>query len=81
VLRKIFGPKNDEVTGEMRRLRNEELCDLYCLPNIARVIKSRIMRWVRHVARIGDRRGAYKVLMGRPERKRPLGRPRRRREY
>ena len=57
VSRRIFGPKRDEVTGEWRKLHNEELNDLYCSPNITRVIKSRTMRWVRHVARIGERRG------------------------
>ena len=78
VLRRIFGPRRDEVTGEWRRLHNEELNDLYCSPNIARVIKSRRMRWVGHVARMGGERGAYRVLVGKPEGKRPLGRPRRR---
>jgi hypothetical protein len=77
VLRRIFGPKRDEVTGEWRRLHNEELNDLYSSTNI-RVIKSRRMRWAEHVARMGDRRGAYWVLVGRPEGMRPLGRPRRR---
>jgi hypothetical protein len=64
VLRWIFRPKGDEVTGEWRRLHNEELYDLYSSPNIIRVIKSRIMRWAGHVARMGDMRGAYWVLMG-----------------
>ena len=77
VLRRIFGPRRDEVTGEWRRLHNEELNDLYCSPNIVRVIKSRRMRWAGHVARVGVGRGVYKVLVGKPER-RPLGRPRRR---
>jgi hypothetical protein len=78
VLRRMFGPKRDEVTGEWRRLHNEELNDLYSSPNIIRVIKSRRMRWMGHVARMGEGRGAYRVLLGRPERRRPLGRPRRR---
>jgi hypothetical protein len=78
VLRKIFGPKRDGVTGEWRRLRNEELNDLYSSPNIIRVTKSRRMRWAGHVARMGEGRGAYRVLVGRPEVRRPLGRPRRR---
>ena len=64
--------------GEWRRLHNEELNDLYCSPNIVRVIKSRRMRWVGHVARMGEESGAYRVLVGKPEGKRPLGRPRRR---
>jgi hypothetical protein len=76
VLRKIFGPKRDEATGEWRRLHNEELNDLYSSPNIIRVIKSRRMRWVRRVARMGEDRGAYRILVGRPEGRRPLGRPR-----
>jgi hypothetical protein len=78
VLRRIFGPRRDEVTGERRRLRNEELSDLYSSPNIIRVIKPRRMRWAGHVARMGEGRGAYRILVGRPERRRPLGRPRRR---
>ena len=77
VLRRIFGPRRDEVTGEWRRLHNEELNGLYSSPNIVRVIKSRRMRWAGHVARMG-RGGAYKVLVGKPEGKRPLERPRRR---
>jgi hypothetical protein len=76
VLRRIFGPKRDEVTGEWRKLHNEELNDLYCSPNIVRVIKSRRMRWAGHVARMGERRGVYRVLVGKPEGNRPLGRPR-----
>jgi hypothetical protein len=72
VLRKIFGPKRDEVTGEWRKLHNEELNDLYCSPDIVRMIKSRRMRWVGHVARMGERRGAYRVLVGKPEGKRLL---------
>ena len=67
VLRRIFGPRRDEVTGEWRRLHNEELNDLYCSPNIVRVIKSRRMRWVGHVASMGEERGAYRVLVGKTE--------------
>jgi hypothetical protein len=78
VLRRIFG--RDDVTGEWRRLHNEELIDLYSSPNIVRVIKSRRMSWAGHVARMGERRGAYGVFVGKPEGRRPLGRPRRRRE-
>jgi len=76
VLRRIFGPRRDEVTGEWRRLHNEELNDLHSSPNIVRVIKSRRMRWAGHVARMREERGAYRVLVGKPEGKRPLGRPR-----
>ena len=75
-LRRIFGLKTDEVTGEWRKLHNEELNDMYSSPNIVRVIKSRRMRWAGHVARVGKRRGVYRVLVGNPEEKRPLGRPR-----
>ena len=78
VLRRVFGPKRDEVTGEWRKLHNEELSDLHSLPNIVRVVKSRRMRWAGHVARMGEGRGVYRVLVGRPEGKRPLGRPRHR---
>jgi hypothetical protein len=78
VLRTIFGPKRDEVTGELRKLHNEELNGLYSLTNIVRVIKSRRMRWAGHVARMGEGRGVYRVLVGKPEGKRPLERPRRR---
>jgi hypothetical protein len=67
VLRKILEPKRDEVTGEWRKLHNEELNDLYCSPNIVRVIKSRRMRWAGHVARMGERRGVYRGLVGKPE--------------
>ena len=74
----IFGLKRDEVTGEWRKLHNEELSDLYSLPNIVRVVKSRRMRWAGQVARMGQVRGVYRVLVGKPEGKRPLGRPRRR---
>ena len=76
VLRRIFGPKRDEVTGEWRRLHNEGLYALYSSPNIIQVIKSGRMRWVRHVARMGDSRGAYRILVGKPEGRRPLGRHR-----
>jgi len=78
VLRGLFGVKRDEVTGEWRKLHNEELNDLYSSPNIVRVIKSRRMRWAGHVARVEERRGVYRALVGKPEGKRPLGRPRRR---
>jgi hypothetical protein len=78
VLRRIFGPKRDEATGEWRRLHNEELNDLYSSSNIIRVIKSRRMRWVGHVACMGQKRGAYRILVGRPEGRRQLGRPRHR---
>jgi len=67
VLRRIFGPRRDEVTGEWRRLHNGELYDLYSSPNIVRVIKSRRMRWAGHVARMYEDRGAYRVLVGKPE--------------
>jgi len=70
VLRRIFGPRRDEVTGEWRRLRNEELNDLYSSPNIVRVIKLRKMRWAGHVAHMGEERGVYRVLVGKPEGKR-----------
>ena len=76
LLRRIFGPKREEVTGEWRRLHNEELNGLYSSPNIVRVTKSRRMRWAGHVARMGEERGAYRVLLGKPDG--PLGRPRRR---
>jgi hypothetical protein len=78
VLRRIFGPKRDEVTGEWRKLHNEELRDLYSSPSIIRIIKSRRIRWAGHVARMGEKRNAYKLLVRKPEGKRPLGRPRRR---
>jgi hypothetical protein len=74
----VFGPKRDELTEEWIKLHNEELNDLYSLPNIVRVVKSRRMRWAEHVARMGEDRGVHRVLVGKPERKRPLGRPRRR---
>jgi hypothetical protein len=78
VLRRIFGPKRDEVTGEWRKLHNEELNDLYCSPNIVRVIKSIRMRWAGPVGRMGDGKVVYRVLVGKPEGKRTLGRHRRR---
>jgi len=74
VLRRIFGPRRDEVTGEWRRLHNEELNDLYSSPNIVRVIKSRRMGWAGHVARMCVERGVYRVLVGKPEGRRLLGR-------
>jgi len=74
-LRRIFGPRRDEVTGEWRRLHNEELNYLYSSPNIVRVIKSRRMRWAGHVACMGEEMGVYSVLVGKPEGRRPLGRP------
>jgi len=76
VLRKIFGPKRDEETGEWRRLHNTELKDLYGKPDIIRTIKSRRLRWAGHVARMGDERGVRKILEGKPEGKRPVGRSR-----
>jgi len=78
VLRRIFEPQRDEVTRNRRKVHNEELNDLYSSPNIVRVIKSRRMRWAGHVARMGERRGVYRVLVGKREGKRPLGRHRRR---
>ena len=78
MLRRIFGSKRDEVTGEWRKLHNEELNDLYSSSNIVRVIKLRRMRWVGHVACMGTRKGVYRVLVGKCEGRRPLGRPRRR---
>jgi hypothetical protein len=78
VLRRIFGPKRDEITGNWRRLHNEELNNLYSSPNIIRVIKSRKMLWAVHVARMGEGRVAYRILVGRPEGKRALERTRRR---
>jgi len=78
VLRKVFGPKRDEVTGEWRKLHNEELNDMYSLPNIVRVVKSRRIRWAGHVVRMGEDRVVQRVLVGKPEGKRPLGRSRRR---
>jgi hypothetical protein len=78
VLRRMFGPKRDEVAGGWRKLHNEELHGLYSSPSIIRVFKSRRMRWAEHVARMGEVRGAYNILVGRPEGRRPLGRQRRR---
>ena len=78
VFRRILGPKRDKVTGEWRKLHNEELNVLYTSPNIVWVIKSRRMRWTGHVARMGEERGVYRVLVGKPEGRRPLGRPRHR---
>ena len=75
VLRRLFGPKKDEVTGEWRKLHNEELTDLYSLPNIMRVVKSKRMRWAGYVTRIEKGRGVHRVLVGKPEGKRPLGDP------
>jgi hypothetical protein len=72
VLRRIFGPKRDEVTGEWRKLHHEELHDLYSSPSIIRIIKSRRMRWAGHVARMWEKRNAYRLLVGKPEGKRPL---------
>ena len=76
VLRRLYGPKRDEVTGEWRKLHNEELNDLYYSPNVVWVIKSRRMRWAGHVARREDRRGVYRALMAKPLGRRPLWRPR-----
>jgi hypothetical protein len=76
VLKRIFGPRMDEVMGDWRKLHNEERHNLYSLPNIIRMIKSRRMRWAWHVARMRVTRNVYRVLVGKPEGKRPLGRPR-----
>jgi hypothetical protein len=78
VLRRLFEPKRDEVTGEWRKLHNEELNDLYSLPNIVQVVKLRRIRWAGHVARMGEDRELHRVLVGMPEGRRPLGRPKRR---
>jgi hypothetical protein len=78
VLRRIFGPKRDEVTGEWRKLHNEELRELYSSPSIIRIINSRRMTWAGHVAQMGEERNAYRLLVIKPEGRRPLGRPRRR---
>ena len=78
MFRRIFGSERDEATGEWRKLHNEELNDLYSSPKIVRVIKSRKMKWAGHLVRMGERRDVYGVLIGKPERKRPLGRPKRR---
>ena len=77
MLRRIFAPNMDEVTGEWRKLHKAELNDLYSSPNIVWVIKSRRVRWAGHVARMGERRDVYRVLVRKPEVKRPLGKPRR----
>jgi hypothetical protein len=77
VLRRIFGPNRDEVTGEWRKLHNEELRDLYSSPSIIRIIKSKGMEWAGHVARVEQESNAYRLLVGKPEGRRPLGRPRR----
>jgi hypothetical protein len=78
LLRRIFGPKRDEVTGEWRKLHNGELRDLYSSQSIIRIIKSGRMRWADHAARMREKKNAYKLLVGKPEGKRPLRRPRRR---
>jgi hypothetical protein len=78
VLRRIFGPKRDEVTGSWRKLHNEVLHNLYYSPNLIRMIKSKRMRWEEHVTQMGEKRNAYKILLGKSERKKPLGKPRRR---
>jgi hypothetical protein len=78
VLRRIFGPKRDDITEEWRKLHNEELNDLYSSPNIFRVIKSRRMRWTGHVARMGKSKSVHRVLVQKPEGNRPLGKHRRR---
>jgi hypothetical protein len=79
VLRRIFGPKRDRVTGEWRKLHNEELHNLYSSPSVIRITKSRRMRWPGHVARMGEKRNVYSLLVEKTEGKRPLGRPRCRR--
>jgi hypothetical protein len=78
VLRRIFGPKKDEVTGEWRKLHSEELHNLYSFPDTIRQMKSRRVRWAGQVAHMGEGRKVYKVLVGKPEGRRPLGRPRHR---
>jgi hypothetical protein len=78
VLRRIFGPKRDGVTGGWRKMHNEELHNLYSSPSIIRIIKPRRMRWAEHLARMWEKRIVYRLLVGKPEGKRPLGRPRRR---
>ena len=75
-LSRVFGPKRGEVTGDWTKLHKEELRDVYSLPNIVRLVKSRRMRWAGHVARMGNGRGVHRVLVGKPEGKRPVGRPR-----
>ena len=76
MLERLYGPEREKITGELRRLHHEQLYDLYSLPNIIRVTKSRKMRWAGHVARTVNRRGAYRALVGKPEGKRALERPR-----
>jgi hypothetical protein len=76
VLRRIFGPKRDEMTGGWRKLHNDELHNLYSSASIIRMIKSRTMRWAGHIARMEAKRNAYRILVGNPEGKIPLGRPR-----
>jgi hypothetical protein len=76
VLRNVFGLNRDEVTGDWRKVHNEELRNLYSSPNIIRMIKSRRMRWAGHLAQMGKKRNVYRILVGKPEGKRPLGRPR-----
>jgi hypothetical protein len=78
VLRRIFGPKREEVIGGWRKLHSEELHNLYSSPSIIIITKSRRMRWAGHIARMGAKRNEYRILVGKPEGKRPLGRPRRR---
>jgi hypothetical protein len=78
VLRRVFGTERDEVTGEWRKVHNEELNDLYSLPKIPRVVKSKRMKWVGHVARMREERGVHRVLVGKHEGKKPLGRSKRR---
>jgi hypothetical protein len=78
VLRRIFGPKRDEVWGGWGELHDEEIRDLYSSPRIIRIMKSRRMLWMGHAARMGEKRNAYRLLVGKPEGKRPLGKPRRR---
>jgi hypothetical protein len=78
MLRRIFGPKRDEVTGEWRKMNNEELRELYSSPSIIRIITSRRMRWAGHVAPMREKRNTYRLLVGKPKGRRPLGRPRRR---
>jgi hypothetical protein len=78
MLRRIFGPKRDEVTGEWRKLHIEELHDLYSSPSIIRIIKAKRMRWAGHVARMGENRNGYRLLVGKPEGRKSLRRPRRR---
>jgi hypothetical protein len=78
LLRRIFGPERDEVTGDWRKLHNEELRHLYSSPSILRIIKSKRMRWAGHIAQMGEKRNEYRLLVGKPDGKRPLGRPRRR---